>query len=146
MIGMLAIDIALAALAVGLIGLCGFAIALLFGATSFETRRRPQSQLALPPVPTRRVITGTPVELPSTVPVSISADPAARGDHHVAEPAKPVGGAKPAAETDADRLAALEDAERTIRRMMDEDPEAVVRLISSWLAQDRADNSRGVAW
>lgn len=134
MIGVLAVDLALAALAVGLIGLCGFAVALLFGVTAIdprrvEVRRRPQPQLALPPVPTRRVITGTPIELPAAVPYGPVPGPAEAG-----------GAMSPAA---AERLAAIEDAERTIRQLMDEDPEAVVRLISAWLAQDR---EGGVPW
>lgn len=136
MIGLLALDLALAALAVGLVGLCGFAIALLVGVTTVETRRRPQAPLALPPVPTRRVITGTPVELPSTVPTVAAG----------AEPAPVAGTPEGSSELAGLRLGALEDAERTVRRMMDEDPEAVVRLISAWLAQDRATGGREVFW
>lgn len=139
MTGVLAADLALAALAVGLVGLCGFALALLFGVATIETRRRPEPQLALPPVPTRRVITGTPVELP---PAAAFGTAGPVGDA-VALPA--AGATEQPDAAAAERLAALEEAERTIRKLMDEDPEAVVRLISAWLAQDQPGHRRGVA-
>lgn len=122
---MFAADVALIALGVGLAGLCVFTASMLMGIHIPERRRRrARDPLGLPPTPSRRVITGAPARLPDVLPPI---------DGLLALPAGAPAGELPDA---AARLTALQDAERTILRLMDEDPQAVVRVISWWLAQD----------
>ncbi|HWL44706.1 MAG TPA: hypothetical protein VNQ73_17320 [Ilumatobacter sp.] len=123
----LAADLALIALAVGVVGMIGFTTAILMGITSFELRRKPPPRLALPPAPTRRVITGTPARLPAAPPLVGPLVPDAAPDDATASAAPVI------MPTD---LTAVEYAERTILRLMDENPDVVVRVISAWIAQD----------
>lgn len=120
---MIAVDVAVLGLTIGLLGLLAFTVAIVTGLTSadFRRRARPAQPVHVPPTPTdhlpptlaRRVITGRPIELPP-----------------VATASSAPGVLPSAAAGDAAR------AEQTIRQLLDEHPETVVRMISEWLAED----------
>ena len=122
MIVLLAVDVPLALLTVGVIVLCITTTATVLGLTPSmrRARERPSGQLALPPGSPRRVITGRPVELPD-----------ARA-HAAPQPAIGSPGAVPAQTT----VSAVEAAEATIIRMLDEHPETIARVLASWLDHD----------